>query len=36
MTHRAVVQLLLPRTPLPLRPIKDAPILGVQRLLQRA
>ena len=36
MTHPAVVQLLLPRTPLPLRPIKDAPILGVQRLLQRA
>ena len=36
MTHPAVVQLLLPRTPLPLRPIKDSPILGVQRLLQRA
>lgn len=36
MTHPAVVQLLLPRTPLPLRAIKDAPILGVQRLLQRA
>ncbi len=36
MTHPAVVQSLLPRTPLPLRPIKDSPILGVQRLLQRA
>lgn len=36
MTHPAVVELLLPHTPLPLRAIKESPILGVQRLLQRA
>lgn len=36
MTHPAVVQILLPRTPLPLKPIHEAPITGVCRLLTRS
>ena len=36
MTHPCVVEFLLPRTPLPLVPIKENPIIGVQRLLQRS
>lgn len=33
MTHQTVIDLLLPHTPLPLKPILDAPIVGVQQLL---
>ncbi len=35
MTHPVVANILLPRTPLPLRAIGEAPIVGVHRLLLR-
>lgn len=35
MTHPIVIELLLPRTALPLRPIQEAPIHGVRQLLLR-
>ncbi|WP_324726005.1 N-acetylglucosamine kinase [Actomonas aquatica] len=35
LTHPAVLSALASRSPLPLTPVTDAPILGVQRLLQR-
>ncbi len=36
LTHPAVLAALAPRSPLPLMPLTDPPILGVQRLLARA
>ena len=36
MTHPMVIELLLPRTPLPLAPIKQQPIQGVRQLLLRS
>jgi len=35
LTHPEVINALTPHSPLPLVPITDAPIVGVQRLLQR-